>query len=116
MENHITKIKKVEIKGLWNRFDLSWTLNPDVNVLSGINGSGKSTILNGIVQTLTGAMGNYHTLVDKIIVSFNDGNDFKFLTMKKNLTKKELTEFLTKLKITPDDNADLSKNKATLFY
>lgn len=44
MNGKIMKITKVEIKGLWNRFDLSWDLHPDVNVLSGINGSGKSTI------------------------------------------------------------------------
>lgn len=41
-------IEKVEISGLWQRYDLVWNLNPDVNVLAGINGSGKSTILNCI--------------------------------------------------------------------
>jgi energy-coupling factor transporter ATP-binding protein EcfA2 len=37
-------ILKVEIKNLWGK-DFSWKLNEDVNVLIGMNGSGKSTIL-----------------------------------------------------------------------
>ncbi|OQX23920.1 MAG: hypothetical protein BWK80_23465 [Desulfobacteraceae bacterium IS3] len=37
-------IIKVEIKNLWGN-DFSWTLNEDVNILIGKNGSGKSTIL-----------------------------------------------------------------------
>ncbi|OUD13771.1 AAA family ATPase [Thioflexithrix psekupsensis] len=39
-------IKKVEIYGLWGRYDIEWNLQADVNILSGINGSGKSTILD----------------------------------------------------------------------
>lgn len=42
----INYLKRVEISGLWQRYDLVWDLNPDVNVLAGINGSGKSTVLN----------------------------------------------------------------------
>lgn len=48
MNEPIKYIKKVEIKSLWGRYDLVWNLDPSVNVLSGINGSGKSTILNAI--------------------------------------------------------------------
>jgi len=44
-------IKKIKIKGLWSKFDINWELNPDVNVLSGINGSGKSTILKLVDDT-----------------------------------------------------------------
>ncbi len=41
----ITHIEKVEIKGLWGKYDVDWTLNRDVNILIGENGTGKSTIL-----------------------------------------------------------------------
>lgn len=86
MEKPITKIKKVEIKGLWNRFDLSWTLNPDVNVLSGINGSGKSTILNHIIaQTLT---------VDRAIITFKDKTELDKVIFK---LQKEYLDFQTNL-------------------
>jgi predicted ATPase len=43
-------INQVIINGLWNRFDVNWTLNPDVNILVGENGTGKSTILNLIAN------------------------------------------------------------------
>ncbi len=39
------KIKSIQIKGLWNTYDINLNLNDSVNVLSGINGCGKSTIL-----------------------------------------------------------------------
>lgn len=48
------KIKTVSIEGLWGRYSLKWNLNPDVNVLSGINGSGKSTILLAIAGLISG--------------------------------------------------------------
>ena len=40
-------IKRIEIESLWSgRKHIDWHLRPDVNILSGINGIGKSTILN----------------------------------------------------------------------
>lgn len=40
-------IKSIEIKALWKGGKhIKWELNPDVNILSGINGVGKSTIIN----------------------------------------------------------------------
>ena len=49
-----TAIKRIEIHGLWGRRSISWTLNPDVNILSGINGIGKSTILNLALRAMRG--------------------------------------------------------------
>ena len=38
------KIEKIEIRNIWRKFTLRWErLNPDVNILTGINGSGKTT-------------------------------------------------------------------------
>lgn len=75
MNGKIMKITKVEIKGLWNRFDLSWDLHPDVNVLSGINGSGKSTILQCVAQLiLTGQLpDNIKNVVRSVNVIFDNG-------------------------------------------
>ncbi len=48
--NHISRI---EISSLWSGHKhIVWDLNPDVNVLSGHNGAGKSTILNRLIQHL----------------------------------------------------------------
>jgi predicted ATPase len=38
-------LKQVHINGLWNRLDINWELHPDVNILIGENGTGKSTVL-----------------------------------------------------------------------
>ncbi|MFA6871639.1 MAG: AAA family ATPase [Bacteroidaceae bacterium] len=46
-------IKRIEIKGLWGRKDIIWNLRPDVNILSGINGIGKSSILDASVYALS---------------------------------------------------------------
>ncbi|MBQ0048838.1 MAG: ATP-binding protein [Bacteroidales bacterium] len=46
-------IKCIEIDALWNgKRHIKWELRPDVNILSGVNGVGKSTILNHAVATL----------------------------------------------------------------
>ncbi len=34
-------IERIEIKGLWGRYDVDWKLNPDVNILVGENGDGE---------------------------------------------------------------------------
>lgn len=46
-------IRRIEINSLWGGHKhIVWELRPDVNVLSGRNGAGKSTILNKLVQHL----------------------------------------------------------------
>ena len=52
MEEQANYIKRIEIHRLWDRFDIAWDLRPDVNILSGINGVGKTTILNRSVNYL----------------------------------------------------------------
>lgn len=46
-------ISRIEISSLWSGHKhIVWDLRPDVNVLSGRNGAGKSTILNKLIQHL----------------------------------------------------------------
>ena len=52
MEVQANYIKRIEIHELWHRYDIAWDLRPDVNILSGINGVGKTTILNRSVNYL----------------------------------------------------------------
>ena len=50
---HAQYIESIEIKALWKGGrHIKWVLQPDVNILSGINGVGKSTIINHSVQGL----------------------------------------------------------------
>lgn len=54
MQRYANYIKRIEIDSLWSgRKHIVWELNPRVNILSGINGVGKSTILNKVVKGLT---------------------------------------------------------------
>jgi len=46
-------IKEIEIDSLWSgKKHIVWQLDPHVNVLSGINGVGKSTILNKVFKSV----------------------------------------------------------------
>ena len=54
MQKFADYIKKIEIDALWSgKKHIVWELNPKVNILSGINGVGKSTILNKVVKGLS---------------------------------------------------------------
>lgn len=53
MQKFADYIEQVEIDSLWSgRKHILWDLNPKVNILSGINGVGKSTILNKIIKSI----------------------------------------------------------------
>lgn len=70
-----TYIRKIDIKGLWNICDLSWELTPEVNILSGSNGSGKSTVLRCLSDLFTqGTLSTGHRCrMQAIEVEFTDG-------------------------------------------
>ena len=75
MENRAEYIKKVEIIGLWSRRNITWNLNRDVNILSGINGSGKSTIIQSIAAMFKRGRNGMEKakLIDSIEVEFDNG-------------------------------------------
>ena len=53
MRKRADYIQSIEIKALWKGGrHIIWHLQPDVNILSGINGVGKSTIINHLARTL----------------------------------------------------------------
>ena len=52
MKKFAEYIQRIEIKALWGRKNIVWNLRPDVNILSGVHGIGKSTILNESVRSL----------------------------------------------------------------
>ena len=59
MRKRAEYIQSIEIKALWKGGrHIVWHLEPDVNILSGINGVGKSTIINHSARMLD-AIGNW---------------------------------------------------------
>jgi energy-coupling factor transporter ATP-binding protein EcfA2 len=91
MSTVLKYISKVEIKGLWGRYDISWNLNEDVSILSGINGSGKSTILNCLAGLITNAFEMNRKRFDEISkllsdckITFNNNGYFSFKFIKVN--------------------------------
>lgn len=54
MQKYADYIKQIEIDSLWSgKKHIVWNLNRKVNILSGVNGVGKSTILNKVVKGLS---------------------------------------------------------------
>lgn len=55
MSKYAEYIKQIEIESLWSGTKhILWNLDRNVNILSGVNGVGKSTILNKVVKGLYG--------------------------------------------------------------
>ena len=52
-------ISQIEIRDFWGKYQIKWELNPCVNILTGINGAGKSTtmkLLSGMLQPTKGTI------------------------------------------------------------
>lgn len=77
------RIKNIEISSLWDgRKHIVWTLRPDVNVLSGHNGAGKTTIINKLIKSLSnpvGECGEENTDVEvKIVFDPEDASGVRY--------------------------------------
>ncbi|MBO4315708.1 MAG: ATP-binding protein [Prevotella sp.] len=54
MQKYAEYIEQIEIESLWSgKRHILWNLDRQVNILSGVNGVGKSTILNKVVKGLS---------------------------------------------------------------
>lgn len=67
------KITSIEIQGLWGLYNLKWELNPDVNVLTGSNGSGKSTFIDTVNRLLKNNELDEHKALGTV-VEFENNN------------------------------------------
>jgi ABC-type lipoprotein export system ATPase subunit len=72
-------IKQVYIKNLWQKGNIVWDFQDDVNVLVGINGSGKSTVLNLIYEALQPeiseeAKKRYFSLIGELTIHLSDNS------------------------------------------
>jgi ABC-type multidrug transport system ATPase subunit len=47
-------LRKIEVIGIYNRFDITQDFSPGFNILHGVNGSGKTTLIHIITNILNG--------------------------------------------------------------
>lgn len=72
MRTRANYIRRIEIQGLWNKYNIAWNLRPDVNILSGVNGVGKTTILNRSVNFLDNIAGEAtNGVIDGVHLDFD---------------------------------------------
>lgn len=76
-------IKSLVVRGLWGRYDYDLQFNEDVNIFTGSNGTGKTTLLKMLWCTYSG---NYEALIGEVffqelIVDF--ANNFKVIIKTK---------------------------------
>lgn len=81
MQKYAEYIEQIEIESLWSgRRHVEWCLDRKVNILSGINGVGKSTILSKLVKSVgvTGDITNHLLKGVHIKVSPSDATHIRF--------------------------------------
>lgn len=81
MQKYAEYIEQIEIESLWSgRRHVEWCLDRKVNILSGINGVGKSTILSKLVRSVgvTGDITNHLLKGVHIKVSPSDATHIRF--------------------------------------
>ena len=103
-------LKEVHITGLWNKYNLEWKLNRSVNILSGINGVGKTTLLRIIQSLITNRTANISLKkIRRAELLFSEGYSIEYsyeeqngeaqLHYKHNANEITFEEFLTNIKI-----------------
>lgn len=84
MKKEVEYIAQISIDSLWaGRRQIEWNLQKGVNILSGINGIGKSTILNRVVSALRSLRvvdGTLQTMVPGLHLQFfpEDAEELRF--------------------------------------
>lgn len=76
-------IKSLVVKGLWGRYDYDLQFNEDVNIFTGSNGTGKTTLLKMLWYAYSG---NYERLIGEIFfqeLTVDFTNNFKVIIKTK---------------------------------
>jgi len=78
-------IKRIQIDGFWGASKIDVSLNDDVNIFIGVNGSGKTTFINLVESTLSGDIPRLSTYRFKTIrINLVDGNHKRSIVVEKH--------------------------------
>ena len=108
-------IKKIEIKGFFGRGDFEWNLDPEVNILGGKNGSGKSSIFRCCYALLSGTAikeakyDSFSSLFSEVQLTFS--NDWSLLW--KNVPATNSKSFLDYYQKLQEDSIQILDNRGT---
>lgn len=85
------KIKQVKIKGLYGYLDFNVNFNSNMTFLIGINGSGKTSVLNAISWVLTPSLKKLvNNKFEKIVIKITDQGHGEVIKVYKDLNKDKI--------------------------
>ncbi|SMG32444.1 ATP-binding protein [Sphingobacterium psychroaquaticum] len=84
----MNRIKRVVINGLWKdkSENIIWDLNNDINILSGINGSGKSTVMDVVSSLMLNRTEILKKIVEEVKIYISDTQFFHYKFFTKNIS------------------------------
>ena len=110
MLEHEYVLNDISIFGLWDSTDVHLSLNRDVNFLIGVNGSGKTTVINLVVAVLTADVLalDQHTF-NRIEISFSalDSNKQPLIAVEKNTKDTEDDQLCFSIRADAGDKPDV---------
>ncbi|MDR3250825.1 MAG: AAA family ATPase, partial [Tannerella sp.] len=110
-------IKKIEIKGLFKRHQLEWTLNSDVNILVGINGVGKTSILRSINSLLSKKYYYLRDLEMDVELLLSDNTEVAYYGNSKRINKNQVQpnfEYVTTFDVPLKDKTKIKQSETPL--
>jgi predicted ATP-dependent endonuclease of OLD family len=110
-------IKKVEINGLFHKYNMKWELKPDVNILVGINGIGKTTILRSMDALLSKKYTYLKNLEIDVEATLSDNTVFAYSGTSKITKNPQLHidhEYITTFDVPLKDKKTISQAETPL--